>query len=170
MAAVASIEWERRVERLWRSIDDFGDDEFVERMERLVSELPADDPVGLFEYAGALDATDRSDLAISAYRQALELGLGGGRRRQAVIQLASSLRNAGQAEESVALLAAELEMPPDELDDALAGFLALSLLDAGRHREALSTALTALSDHLTRYQRSLRHYARLLVEPGADDE
>lgn len=170
MADVASLEWERRVEQLWTSIDDFGDDEFVLRIERLVSELPADDPVGLFEYAGALDATDRSDLAISAYRGALELGLGGGRRRQAVIQLASSLRNVGQAQESVALLAAELEMPPDELDDAVAGFLALSLLDTGRQREAVSAALTAPSRHPTRYQRSLRHYARLLVEPGADEE
>ena len=92
----------------------------------------------------------------------LEVGLGDDRRRQAVIQLASSLRNLGQAPESVALLTSERKAGADELDDAVDAFLALALVDAGREREAVSVALLALSRHMTRYQRSLTNYARLI--------
>ena len=101
-------------------------------------------------------------LAVPLYRRALELGLADDRRRQAVIQLASSLRNIGGAEESVSLLKGEREAGSDGLDDAVDAFLALALVDTGREREAVSVALTALSRHMTRYQRSLVNYARLL--------
>ena len=90
--------------------------------------------------------------------------MSGIRRRRSVIQLASSLRNVGQAEESVALLEAEREQPSDELDDAVAAVLALALADTGREREAVSVAVAALAPHLPRYQRSMANYARLLVE------
>jgi Tetratrico peptide repeat len=90
---------------------------------------------------------------------------GGERRRRAVIQLASSLRNLGQAQESVGLLTAELAAGSDHLDDAVRAFLALALVDVGREREAASLALAALAPHLPRYQRSLGNYAKLLVEP-----
>jgi hypothetical protein len=80
--------------------------------------------------------------------------------------MASSLRNLGDAEESVALLTAERERGSDHLDDAVCGFLALALADAGREREALSIALDALAPHLPRYQRSLGNYARELVGAG----
>jgi hypothetical protein len=76
-----------------------------------------------------------------------------------VIQLASSLRNVGQPEESVALLTAELEAGSDDLDDAVRAFLALALTSVGREREAVSLALTALAAHLPRYNRSLVAYA-----------
>ena len=76
-----------------------------------------------------------------------------------MIQLASSLRNVGRADESVALLTAELDADSDELDDAVRAFLALALVDVGREREAVSHALTALAPHLPRYQRSLASYA-----------
>lgn len=91
---------------------------------------------------------------------------GGERRRRAVIQMASSLRNLGQPQESVRLLTAELDAGSDHLDDAVRAFLALALVDVGREREAVSHALTALAPHLPRYQRSLGNYARLLLEPG----
>ena len=65
------------------------------------------------------------------YRRALELGLEGERRRRAVIQMASSLRNLGRPEESVALLTAERDAGSDALDDAVAVFLALALADVG---------------------------------------
>jgi hypothetical protein len=81
-----------------------------------------------------------------------------------VIQMASSLRNLGQSADSVALLTAEREAGSDDLDDAVSAFLALALVDTGREREAVSVALTALSPHLTRYQRSLANYARLLAQ------
>jgi len=44
----------------------------------------------------------------------------------------------------------------------VSAFLALALADIGREREALGLALTALSRHLPRYDRSLANYARLL--------
>ncbi len=158
------MEWEQRVSDLWATIDDHSEDEFLTRMEQLVAELPADSAVALFERASALDSTGHSDLAAPLYRQALELGLHSERRRQAVIQLASSLRNIGQASESVALLTAEREVESDDLDDAVSAFLALALVDMGREREAVSLALTALSRHMTRYRRSLANYAQLISD------
>jgi hypothetical protein len=104
-------------------------------------------------------------MAVPLYRQALERGLEGERRRQAVIQLASSLRNIGRPEESAALLGAEIDVGSDDLDAAVLAFLALALVDTGREREAVSVALAALAPHLPRYQRSVAAYARLLVEP-----
>jgi hypothetical protein len=159
------VDWEQRLADLWASIDDHSEQEFLSRMEDLVAELPADSAVAVFERAGSLDSTGHSDLAVPLYRQALELGLQGERRRQAVIQLASSLRNIGQASESVALLTTERELESDDLDDAVSATLALALVDTGREREAVSVALTALSRHMTRYRRSMANYARLIAEP-----
>lgn len=159
------MDWEQRLADLWASIDNHSEQEFLSRMEDLVAELPADSAVAVFERAGSLDSTGHSDLAVPLYRQALELGLQGERRRQAVIQLASSLRNIGQASESVALLTTERELESDDLDDAVSATLALALVDTGREREAVSVALTALSRHMTRYRRSMANYARLIAEP-----
>jgi ribosomal protein S18 acetylase RimI-like enzyme len=153
-------DWEQRISDLWASIDDHSEEEFLARMEELATELPADSAVAVFERASSFDSTGHSDLAVPLYRQALELGLDGERRRRAVIQLASSLRNTGRAPESIALLTAEQNAASDELDDAVSAFLALALVDVGREREAVSLALTALSRHLTRYQRSLANYAQ----------
>jgi Tetratrico peptide repeat len=148
-------------------MDTYDEDDFVAAMAALVDELPADDPVGLFERAGSVDSTGHSDLAVPLYRQALDNGLSGLRRRRAVIQMASSLRNLGQASESVELLTVERGASSDELDDAVAGFLALALIDIGREREAASIALGALAPHLPRYQRSLGNYARMVMTPSA---
>jgi hypothetical protein len=153
-------DWERRLELLWASIDARDKDDFLTAMGELVAELPPDDPV---ERASAFDSTGQPELAVGRYRQALEGGLSGQRRRRAVIQLASTLRNLGQAEESVALLTAELDAGSDDLDDAVRAFLALALTSGGREREAVSVALTALAAHLTRYNRSLAAYARELA-------
>jgi Tetratrico peptide repeat len=158
------MDWERRLADLWATIDDQTEEAFLENMERLVAELPADNAVGLFERAGSLDSTGHSDLAVPLYRRALELGLPGQRRRRAVIQLASSLRNLGQAAESVALLTAERERESDDLDDAVCATLALALVDTGREREAVAIAVTALSRHMTRYRRSMANYARLISD------
>jgi hypothetical protein len=156
--------WEERLAELWASIDDHSEQEFLARIDELAAELPAGSAVAAFERASACDSTGHPDLAVPLYRQALELGLDGARRRQAVIQMASSLRNLGQATESVELLTAERAGVSDELDDAVSAFLALALVDVGREREAVSLALGALSRHLPRYQRSLANYARLVSE------
>lgn len=164
MPGQISAEWENRLADLWASIDDCAQEEFLARMEALVGELPSGGAVAAFERASSLDSTGHSDLAISLYREALELGLAGERRRRAVIQLASSLRSIGRAPESLALLSAEREAGSDELDDAVVAFLALALVDVGREREAVSLALSALARYLPRYQRSLANYAQQLSE------
>ena len=160
-------EWEQRISDLWASFDNHSEEQFLALIEELAAELPADSAVAMFERAGAFDSTGHSGLAVPLYRQALDLGLQGERRRQAVIQLASSLRNIGRAQESVALLTAERDAGSDDLDDAVSAFLALALVDTGREREAVSVALTALSSHLTRYQRSLANYARQISDRPA---
>jgi hypothetical protein len=165
---VNEAQWEQRVLEAWASIDRRSEAEFLALIERLAAELPPASAVGLFERAASLDSTGHADRAVPLYRQALARGLSGERRRRAVIQLASSLRNVGRPEESVALLRAELDAPSDRLDDAVRAFLALALVDTGREREAASVALAALAPHLPRYQRSLANYARLLVAPEPD--
>jgi tetratricopeptide (TPR) repeat protein len=160
-----NAEWERRLADAWMSLHDSNEADFLARIDSLAAELPPDSAIALFERAAARDSTGHPDLAVPLYRQALKQGLSGERRRRAVIQLASSLRNIGQANQSVALLSAELDAGSDHLDDAVRAFLALALVDIGHEREAVAHALTALAPHLPRYQRSLANYARLLVEP-----
>jgi hypothetical protein len=158
-------DWERRVAEAWASFDDHAEPEFRAIIDRLADELPADSGSACFERACAFDSTGHSDRAVPLYRQSLELGLTGERRRRAVIQLSSSLRNLGQQRESIALLTAEMNAGSDHLDDAVRAVLALCLTDLGREREAVSLLVTALAAHLPRYQRSMANYARLLVEP-----
>ena len=163
--ASPDTDWDDRLAALWASLDDDTDpDAFRAQVDALTAELPADSPVAAFERACAFDSTGHSDRAVPLYRAALAGGLTSIRRRRAVIQLASSLRNVGRAEESVALLRAERNQPSDELDDAVAVTLALALADTGREREAVSVAVAALAPHLSRYQRSMANYARLLIE------
>jgi Tetratrico peptide repeat len=166
---VDEADWERRVAEAWASADQRSEAELLAVIEQLAAELPPDSAVGAFERAGALDSTGHPDLAVPLYRQALDGGLTGERRRRAVIQLASSLRNLGRPRESIALLRAELEAGSDHLDDAVRAFLALALVDVGREREAVSLALAAVAPHLPRYQRSLANYARLLLDPEPGD-
>jgi hypothetical protein len=156
--------WEQRSTELWSLVDDLEPEEFRARVDVLAGELAADDPVGLFERGCANDSTGRPDVAVPLYRAALERGLAGIRRRRAVIQMASSLRNLGQPEVSVELLRAERERGSDELDDAVIATLALALADTGRSREAAGLAIGALARHLPRYNRSMANYARELVE------
>jgi tetratricopeptide (TPR) repeat protein len=156
--------WEERVAELWAALDELDGDDFVERMDALAAEQPGS-AAALFERAAALDSTGHPDRAVPLYRAALDRGVTGIRRRRAVIQMASSLRNLGRSPESVALLEDERHAGSDELDDAVAAVLALALVDVGRAREAASIAVAALAPHLARYQRSMANYARLLVEP-----
>ena len=153
-----------RLAAAWESMDSYGEEEFRALIDSLVAGAPP--AVADFERASAWDSTGHPDAAVPLYRSALAAGLTGLRRRRATIQLASSLRNLGAAEEAVALLSAELAAPVEgeaaALDDAVRGFLALALADVGRPREAAALALEALAPHLPRYQRSLGAYARAL--------
>ncbi|WP_330291575.1 tetratricopeptide repeat protein [Streptomyces sp. NBC_00576] len=168
-----NADWEERVDAAWATFDDYDEDhgaDFRAVIDALVAELPAGSPLTPFEQACAWDSTGHSDRAAPLYREALALGLGehsGYKGRRAKIQLSSSLRNIGQAEEGVKLLTPELDAPSDELDDAVRACLALCLSSLGRDREGLSLVLGALAPHLPRYQRSMANYARLLTEPDA---
>jgi hypothetical protein len=161
-------DWEQRITATWAAFEDYPEEraaDFRAVIDALVAELPADSPLGPFERACAWDSTGHSDKAVPLYREALELGLTGYKGRRAKIQLSSSLRNTGLAEEGVKLLTPELDGPSDELDDAVRATLALCLSTLGRDREGLSLVLGALAPHLPRYQRSMANYARALVEP-----
>ena len=167
-------DWDRRSLQAWAEIDGYyergeaGEAEFRARIGALADELPADSPIAPFERACAWDSTGHSDKAVPLYQEALDRGLAGMRRRRAVVQMSSSLRNVGRVDEAVALLTAEQDNhDPDAavLKDAVAATLALCLVDVGREREAVSVAVAALAPHLPRYQRSMANYARLLVEP-----
>lgn len=153
----------------WASFDDYPQEraaEFRAVIDALVDELPEGSPLGLFEQACSWDSTGHSDRAAPLYREALARGLSdvsGYRGRRAKIQLSSSLRNIGRAQEGVELLTPELNAPSDELDDAVRATLALCLSSLGRDREGLSLVLGALAPHLPRYQRSMAAYARALV-------
>lgn len=168
-----NADWEGRVVAAWATFDDYDEDhgaDFRAVIDTLVAELPAGSPLAPFEQACAWDSTGHSDRAEPLYREALALGLSeqsGYKGRRAKIQLSSSLRNLGRAEEGVKLLTPELDAPSDELDDAVRGCLALCLSSLGRDREGLSLVLGALAPHLPRYQRSMANYARLLTEPDA---
>jgi tetratricopeptide (TPR) repeat protein len=162
--------WERRLADLWGRLDEHESAAFVEAMRRLTGELPEGDPVALFELGAAHDSTGSPQEAVVLYEAALEAGLSGPRRRRANIQLASSLRNLGQPEKAADVLVEELRQPSDELDQAVAAFLALALADLGREREALSISLEALSRYLPRYNRSLARYAEALKSVTSDRE
>lgn len=150
---------------LWAAFDDHDPADFLAKVEELAGELPAGHPVAAYELGSVYDSIGEEAKAAVHYRSAFAAGLDGDRRRQAMIQFASTLRNLGQAEESVALLTAERDAASDELDDAVTAFLALALTDLGREREAAGLALQALSRHLPRYNRSLANYAKALMEP-----
>lgn len=154
--------WDARIDRFWESADEDQPDLTIETMRRLVDERPSDDPDGTYEWASVHDFLGREVEAVPLYRKALADGLSGDRRPQAVIQLASSLRNVGEAREAVELLQ---DAAPDSVTgDAARAFLALALYDDGRPGEALRVALKALAPTLPLYRRSVSSYADELTE------
>jgi tetratricopeptide (TPR) repeat protein len=167
MGRHAASTWEQRVADLWSAIDVYEPDAFVAQIDALTSELPPHSAAALFERGSAQDSTGHPDLAVPLYRAALNAGLTGPRRRRATIQLASSLRNLGKAQEAADLLSAEARAASDELDGAVHAFLALALADLGREREALAISLAALSSYLPRYNRSLARYASEIAQLDA---
>ncbi|MWA06530.1 tetratricopeptide repeat protein [Actinomadura sp. LD22] len=142
--------WHRRIADLWAAFDDHEPQAFLAKVKELTSELPSGNGIAEYELASAHDSIGHEAEAAMHYRRAFAAGLPDSHRRRATIQFASTLRNLGEAEESVRLLAAEREAGSDELDDAVTAFLALALTDLDRDREAAALALGALSRHLPR--------------------
>jgi len=153
-------DWEARVAAVWTATTVMSDDEVLAAIDALVAEKPVTDAAATFEAASARDFLGLEPEAAPLYRRALELGLDDRRRPQAIIQLASTLRNLGQLDESVSLLEAQLAVHPD---DRWAGpakaFLALALVSRGDERRASSVALDALGAYLPAYGSSVRAYA-----------
>jgi len=156
-------QWESEVGKLWAEIERYPEDDFLGRMDAVAAALPSGDPRGLFERGSAYDSTGHPDRAVHLYQAAIDAGLDSGRRRRAVIQMASSRRNLGDPQAALDLLRAEAARTSDELDGAVATFLALALVDLGREREAVAVALTALAKYLPRYNRSVARYAQQLT-------
>ncbi|MDR6485842.1 tetratricopeptide (TPR) repeat protein [Chryseobacterium vietnamense] len=156
--------WEAQLQSIWLKLGTISNEEFILLIKNHVELLTITDSQAIadFERACAFDSTGHEKEAEPLYRSALDKGLTGLRRRRARIQLASTLRNNGKIEESIQILREEKSNYSDELDDAADSFLALSLSSAGKHKEALSLALKALSKHLPRYNNSLSRYAENL--------
>ncbi|MEJ3405977.1 tetratricopeptide repeat protein [Rathayibacter sp. YIM 133350] len=160
--------WDDRIAAVWeQAAGSMVDDEVIARIDALAAERGAQDARAEFERAGARDSAGRPDEAVPLYRHALELGLDDEHRPQAVIQMASSIRNLGDSAQALALIEQELDEHPDApYRDEVAAFLALALADDGQERRALSVALLALAPHLRRYTRSVSNYAREFAGEG----
>lgn len=156
--------WRDRVADIWSHADSMAEGDIVIAIDELVAERASDDPEALFEAAGARDYAGREADAEPLYRAALEHGLDAALRPRAIIQLASTLRNLGNIDESIAMLEQQLhEHPDDEWTGPSAAFLALALTSRGDPTHAVAVALMALADHLPIYQRSVRGYAAELL-------
>jgi tetratricopeptide (TPR) repeat protein len=164
-----SENWEARIAAAWAAADELDENDVVAVIDALVSERAADDPSAVFEAASVRDYVGLEHEAEPLYRRALELGLEDPRRPQAVIQLASTLRNLGKHDEAIDLLRGRLaEFPDDEWSGPAAAFLALALASSGDDKAAASVALTALADYLPAYGNSVRSYAEELVLDSDD--
>jgi tetratricopeptide (TPR) repeat protein len=162
-----TTEWDARIQAVWDD-DGLSEDERIARVDALAAERPENDARALFERAGARDAAGLEAEAEPLYRRALAGGLDDDHRAQAVIQLASTLRNLGRVNEAVGMLRSEYDRgAAAPLHDATAAFYALALVSAGDAVAAASVALKSLAPHLPRYSRSVAGYADELV-PDAD--
>ncbi|QMU98410.1 tetratricopeptide repeat protein [Microbacterium esteraromaticum] len=158
-------EWQSRIDAVWED-DALDDGERIARIDELAAELDAGHPVALFERAGARDSAGEEEAAEPLYRSALDAGLDPVRRTRAIIQLASTIRNLGRVDESLALLADEYERTRGAaMADEAAAFYALALVSSGDATRGASIALTALAPHLSRYTRSVTGYAAELLNP-----
>jgi len=160
------MNWEERIDAVWEdaSGEEVGD-ETIARIDALAAERGVDDARAEFERAGARDSAGRPAEAVELYRRALELGLDEEHRPQAVIQLASSLRNLGEYDEALTVIRAEEELSADgPYRDAVAAVHALVLASAGQPARGLSVALLALVPHLPRYHRSMTAYAHDIAD------
>ena len=157
-------DWQSRVDAVWAQADELGDQGVMDAMDALAEDAP-DPALALFERGGSRDSGGRPDEAATLYREALALGLPDDERAQCTIQLASTIRNLGRPEESLALLRAEFDGKPEHpYAGAAAAFMSLALASLDRPTEGLSLVLHALAPTLPRYQRSVRAYADELLE------
>ncbi|MGZ0211232.1 MAG: tetratricopeptide repeat protein [Actinomycetales bacterium] len=156
--------WRDRIADIWAHAGAMAEGDVVSAIDELVAERDPDDAEALFEAAGARDYAGLEAEAEPLYRRAIDNGLDAALMPQAVIQLASTLRNLNRVEESIALLERQLhEHPDDEWTGPTAAFLALALTNRGDPTQGAAVALMALANYLPIYQRSVRGYAAELL-------
>ncbi|MGA8850696.1 MAG: tetratricopeptide repeat protein [Aeromicrobium sp.] len=154
--------WNEQVDALWGQADQISDAELLAQMRALASERP-NDPLALAELGGAHDSTGHPVEAANLYQRAVEAGLSDPKLSQVVIQHASTLRNLGRHDESIAMLRDHYDAQPDhELAGAASVFVALALATSAREREAVVELLRTVEPTLPRYNRSIRAYADAL--------
>lgn len=125
----------------------------------------SDDALRLFEEAGEHDSAGRETEAEPLYRAALAAGLPPAEHAQAIVQLASTIRNLDRPEESLAIIEEfTAGRPADEWTPALAGIHALTLATLGRDRDAVIVAMRGLIPSMPRYHRSMTAYTRELED------
>ena len=154
--------WQEQVDEVWARSDELGDQGVMDAIDALAADAP-DPALALFERGGSRDSGGRPDEAEPLYRQALALGLPEDERAQCTLQLASSIRNLGRADEALALMRAADPYPPYAVAHAAMRALALASLD--RPLDGLSELLGAVAPTLPRYQRSMAAYAAALLDP-----
>lgn len=155
--------WQERVDAVWARADELGDQGVMDAIDALAASAP-DPALAAFERAGSRDSAGLEAEAEPLYREALALGLPDDERAQCTIQLASTIRNLGRAEESLELLAT---IPPEHpYAGAAAAFRALAHTSLGQPVEGVRELLHALAPTLPRYQRSVRAYADELGAAG----
>lgn len=153
-------DWYVRVSAVSAAAPELADLAVLAAIDELATEREPDDAAAVFEAASARDYAGLEHEAEPLYRQAIELGLDELTLPRAVIQLASTLRNRGNLNESIRLLEDLLhEHPADHWAGPAAAFLALGLASRGDERYAASVALATLADYLPVYSASARSYA-----------
>lgn len=163
----AADSWRERVDAVWAAATDehearLSEAQTLSAIRELAAERP-DDPVALFELAGAHDYSGLEADAEPLYKRALEAGLEEPYRGP-VIQLASTLRNLGRYDEAAAWLKNTFaDDPQHPLNDAASAFMALVLSSQGDDKAALALALDTLARHLPQYGRAVRAYANELL-------
>jgi cyanophycin synthetase len=141
VAARGEHEFEAQIAQLWELTDD---QERIDAVVRLRSQRPAD-PRLVFEHASALDAAGKEQDAIPLYRDCLAAGLREPQRHRARIQLASSLRVAGQPELAYSLLTELSAERPGSV--AVVAFRALAGVDSGHAASSVADLIEVLLHH-----------------------
>jgi tetratricopeptide (TPR) repeat protein len=169
-SGVSRTAFEDAVDGLWRQARHLQADQFVAEAEELLASAPsALTAAAYYEMAGVYDFLGRESEAAPLYRAALQAGLDEMRRPRALLQLASTLRNLGDAAQGAAILETAGPQMPVELAPACAAFQALCLLDAGESARAVATAVRALAVAGGEYRAVLEQYVHDLPLPCRAD-